>query len=253
MTPADVLSHLELGDPQREAAARALIALLQSLVRMRLTEPSSGHSFEIQGADLRDDLVAKIALKVIDRSPLPVAGKSDGECRRYLATMLVRAHIAEYRKRARIDLPGDDKLLATRTAEPSHDESPSDDALAWIAVARTLLNRCVEHAVQARQARFHESLRTSWSQLEAMVFDQVSFADILLRDENADANVDRAQFVRARNKLFKNHERLRTALRESSDRMLKEQLVSEDEHSHLGKALSLLFRCQNSPASRIEH
>jgi|LNFM01.1.fsa_nt_gb hypothetical protein len=253
MTPSELLSHLQQDDPRRQEAARALVALLSQLVRGRLVEPSSRQSFEIRRDVEREEVVSRVALKVIQCSPLPVAGKSDGECRRYLSTMLVRAHIAEYRKRSRLVLPGDDKLVGLRGTSTATDESANADAADdYIERARALLDRAFDRVLSERQERFREAVVRAWKQINELVFAQVSFATILLRDEGADAAQDRAAFVRARNRVFKNHERLRVALREASDAMLAEGSLTESDAKALDEALILLFRCQNSPASRIE-
>lgn len=253
MTPSELLSHLQPDDSRREEAARALVALLAQLARGRLVEPSSRQSFEIRRETEREEVVSRVALKVLQCSPLPVAGKSDGECRRYLSTMLVRAHIAEYRKRARLVLPGDDKLPGLRATSNAADESTGADAADdYIERARTLLDRAFDRVLAARQERFREAVQRAWQQINQLVFEQVPFTTILLRDEGVDADKDRAEFVRARNRVFKNHERLRIALREASDAMLADGSLTEPDAKALDQALILLFRCQNSPASRIE-
>jgi hypothetical protein len=252
MTPSELLLHLEADDPRREAAARALVALLAQLSRGRLVEPASRQTFEIRKDSERDEVVSRVALKVLQCSPLPVAGKSDGECRRYLSTMLVRAHIAEYRKRARLVLPGDDKIASMRGAAPIEDSTASDAADEYIERARALLDRAFERVLSSRQERFREPVQRAYAQIVELVFLQVPFNTILARDEQVDPERDRAEFVRARNRVFKNHERQRIALREAGDALASEGTLSPDESEKLKQALILLFRCQNSPASRVE-
>ena len=251
MTPSELLSHLLIDDPLREKAAAALFVLLRSLVRGRLIEPSSGQAFEVRGESDRDELVARIALKVLQVSPLPVVGKSPPECRRYLSTMLVRAHIAEYRKRARIVLPGDDKLFVMRGAtEVDEVSQPSTEQ--WVAEAKAVLQRVFDRVQGERQERFRSAVEVAFKQIVELVFDQVEFNVILDRDEGVDPIRDRDEYVRARNRVFKNHERLRIALRETAEVMEREQSLSKSEGEKLRQAVLLLFRCQNSPASRVE-
>lgn len=253
MTPSELLSHLEAGDPLRERAARALVALLSQLTRGRLTEPASRQTFEIRKDAEREEVVSRVALKILQCSPLPVAGKSDGECRRYLSTMLVRAHIAEYRKRARLVLTGDDKIATLKGSTHNEDDSAASEAADdYIDRARSLLDRAFERVLATRQERFREPVQRAWKQIVELVFEQVSFNTILARDEGVDTERDRAEFVRARNRVFKNHERLRIALREAGEAMSADGSLHADEQEGLKQALILLFRCQNSPASRIE-
>lgn len=251
MTPSELLSHLLIDDPLREQAATELFALLRSLVRGRLVEPSSGQAFEVRVENDRDELVARVALKVLQVSPLPVVGKSPAECRRYLSTMLVRAHIAEYRKRSRLVLPGDDKLVAMRGAAPVEEVSqPSTEQ--WVADAKAVLRRVFDRVQSERQERFRAGIETAFTQIIELVFDQVEFNTILKRDEGVDPVTDRDAYVRARNRVFKNHERLRIALRETAEVMEKSQALSKLEGEKLRQAVMLLFRCQNSPASRVD-
>jgi hypothetical protein len=253
MTPSELLLHLEPDDPQRERAAKALVALLTQLVRGRLVEPASRHTFEIRRDSEREEVVSRVALKILQCSPLPVAGKSDGECRRYLSTMLVRAHIAEYRKRSRLVLAGDDKIASMRSATTTEGETASSDAAGdYIERAKSLLDRAFERVLASRQERFREPVQKAWRQITELVFQQVPFNAILARDEGVDPERDRAEFVRARNRVFKNHERLRIALREAGEAMTFDGSLKADETEALKQALILLFRCQNSPASRIE-
>jgi hypothetical protein len=253
MTPSELLLHLEPLDPLRERAARALVALLAQLARGRLMEPTSRQTFEIRRDTEREEVVSRVALKILQCSPLPVAGKSDGECRRYLSTMLVRAHIAEFRKRSRLVLTGDDKIAAMRGATTTDEETASSDAADdYIERARALLDRAFERVLATRQERFREPVQKAWQQITELVFQQVPFNSILARDEGVDPERDRAEFVRARNRVFKNHERLRISLREAGEAMTTDGSLKADEVEGLRQALILLFRCQNSPASRIE-
>lgn len=252
MTPSELLLHLEPDDPLRERAAKALVALLSQLARGRLIEPTSRQSFEIHRDTEREEVVARVALKVLQRSPLPVAGKSDGECRRYLSTMLVRAHIAEHRKRVKLVLAGDDKIASMRNGDAESGTTSSEAADEYIERAKSLLARAFERVRASRQERFREPLDRAWQQLTELVFQQVPFTVILARDEGVAPERDRAEFIRARNRVFKNHERLRIALREASEAMASDGSLEPDEVETLKQALLLLFRCQNSPASRIE-
>jgi hypothetical protein len=251
MSPSELLLHLEARDPLRDPAARALVALLEQLSRGRLVEPSSRQSFEVRSAPERDEVVARVALKVLECSPLPVAGKSDGECRRYLSTMLVRAHIAEYRKRARLVLTGDEKIAALSGQEPPQDDARTDAADAFVARARALLDRAFARVLAERQERFRPPLQQAYEQIVSLVFQQVSFNAILARDEGVDPVRDRAAFVRARNRVFKNHERLRVSLREAGEALTRDGSLQPHESDALRQAILLLFRCQNSPASRV--
>jgi hypothetical protein len=251
MSPSELLLHLEASDPLRERAARALVSLLEQLCRGRLVEPSSRQSFEVRSRAERDEVISRVALKVLECSPLPVAGKSDGECRRYLSTMLVRAHIAEFRKRARLVLTGDEKLATLHRHEPSREEGSAEAADEYVAQARALLDRALERVVSERQARFREPIQRAYAQIVALVFQQEPFNAILARDEGVDPERDRESFVRARNRVFKNHERLRIALREAGESLAADGSVSPEEAQTLRQAILLLFRCQNSPASRI--
>jgi hypothetical protein len=251
MTPSELLSHLLTHDPLRERAATALYALLQTLVRGRLIEPSSGQAFEVRELSDRDEVVARVALKVLQVSPLPVAGKSDAECRRYLSTMLVRAHIAEYRKRSRLVLPGDEKLYALKGSTVP-DDGAAQSTEEWVTDAKAVLGRVFERVLAERQERFRPAVTQAYQQILELVFDQAEFQDVLRRDEGADALVNREEFVRARNRVFKNHERLRIALRETAERMEAAAELSSTDAERLRQAVVLLFRCQNSAASRVE-
>ena len=251
MSPSELLLHLEASDPLRERAALALVSLLEQLCRGRMLEPSSRQSFEVRSRAERDEVVSRVALKVLECSPLPVAGKSDGECRRYLSTMLVRAHIAEFRKRARLVLTGDDKLATLQSHEPAPDEGRTEAVDDYVTRARALLDRAFERVLSERQERFREPIQRAYAQIVALVFLQEPFNAILARDEGVDPERDRDAFVRARNRVFKNHERLRIALREAGETLAEEGAVHPDEAQALRQAILLLFRCQNSPASRV--
>ncbi len=182
MTPSELLLHLEPNDPLRERAAKALVALLSQLARGRLVEPASRQIFEIRKDSEREEVISRVALKILQCSPLPVAGKSDGECRRYLSTMLVRAHIAEYRKRARLVLTGDDKIAAMRGAGTVDDEAAASDAAEdYIERARALLDRAFDRVLASRQERFREPVQKAWQQIIELVFQQVPFNAILAR------------------------------------------------------------------------
>lgn len=237
-----------LGDrSSREEGGRVLHETLTRLADGTVVEPRTRLAIRIP-SELRGEIVARVALKVLEKAPLPVQGQGDAACTSYLQSMLARHYLSEYRRREK---PGSEPVDARSIADSPPDAGEPDREQAGVfKEARDLLGRVYEVALNARLARYRPPLQTAWGQLVAIVFEEVPMADVLARDEGVEPDWPAEEIKRARGRLHTAHLRLRRELREAFDSLVQAGKLSVREQRIVEAALELLVRRQDSDPSR---
>lgn len=242
---AEILGVLASDAPseQRQDAAKALLALLGRLASHPLTvrRGFAGHATYRVPERLRDELVARVVLRIVERR-LSIHGRSEGECIRYLQTMMANLLVSEYRAEVR-RVPLDETHHGT-TRNDAHDGADEDGQS--VTHARALLERVFAHALDRRAERYREPLRTAWRQLGELVFEGATMAAVLARDERIDDDAPAAARVKAQNRVFKAHQRLREDLLRAVDELAAAGSLSAEDAATARRACQVLFRCQRS-------
>jgi len=233
MNPEQILANLELGADRRDEAAEALPRLLQRLVCLPLTEARTGELYAIEPED-QPEIVDRAVMRVIERSPLPVVGKSDGECVNYLKQVLVRIFLDVMRKRQRskeIALPSEqlDNLRNPRMPDEGADLREASEAL----LSRVVDGMCA----RARSEPECERFRRTWSQIHDLVFNDVDMRLILERDEGLGKEPSRAEVKTARDRVLTQHKRFRKRMRATVLRMVADGALSESEAQMIGNLI----------------
>lgn len=241
MSAARLLLEIVPGHPQRQEAWSRLYTLLTELGRAEFTSARTGAPFRIPEAD-REDIVQAVALKVHQSSPLPVAGKSEGECKRYLLMMLRNRWIDEQRRRARQEKQA--QAAALEEAEPQAEPAPSEST--EVPQARKLLETVYQHLHAQRAPRFRPELERNWAQLQELSFEGGDMDELLRRDEGVTATTSVAERKAAQQRIHQNHSRLRKHLGNAVDAMARQRLLSPEDAAVARQLIDHLNRCQRS-------
>lgn len=248
MTPAEILREIVFGSPQRDEAAKELLALVQRIVAGALLEPRSRTAYTIPEAH-REDVVAETVVKVIAKSPLCVVGKPDAVCYAYLQTMAVRVWISMHR-RCR-ESPMDDAILAVRAVAPVREHVTHEMLKAASARARTELNEVFRGLLQRRPPATHATLERSWRQVEELVFEEAGMTELLLRDEGLPPEATKEQLKVVRDRVQKRHERLRRGLSDVVTDWMADGTADELKGEQLRQLILFLVRCQRSQTAGV--
>jgi hypothetical protein len=239
----EILLNLAPGCPAREVCARELRALLLEFSGYALLEPLSRQYYCIPPQD-RDEIVARVTLKVLERSPLEIAKKGEAPSRTYLKTMLVRSFLTYKRKAARLVLVGESlgqMYDATSTSTQSH-----RDDLEEVARVFDLLDRAFAYEIERRAERYRAGPRLAWQQLKELLLDQASMREILERDEGLSASASEAELKTSRDRVQQRHKRLRTSLAVAIDQMEEAGWLTEPDAATARGGLPMLLRCHRA-------
>ncbi len=246
MNPEQILANLAPGSPRREEAAQALIHLLTKLAMGSLREPHTQQVYFIDPAD-REEIVGRALVRVLQKSPLPVVGKSDGQCVSYLKSVLVTSLIDLARARAK-----EQKGQALARAEEAHaffdpEEAEERDV---VEESQGLLHRVVAGMeARARTEAEREKLANTWSQIELLVFDKQDMAVILERDEGCGKDTSQDDLVKARNRVLTQHKRFRERLVHTVDTMEAAGEISGEEADKLRRVVKFFLLRRQTPAT----
>jgi DNA-directed RNA polymerase specialized sigma24 family protein len=185
------------------------------------------------GARDPEDIAQQVLIKLMTRAQggetpwtNPAAGKA------YLAKCAERAAIDEHRREQRHSglspdlIPGPGPLL-------DGDE-------------RALVEKVAAVARSRRAPRYRAEFDATWSQLSALVFEDADLRELLQAEGALDQGSSEADFVKARNRAYKNHERVRDALRAAAGEMRNTGQLSADDAELALACLRVLVRCQRS-------
>lgn len=243
MNLGQLLLAIVPGHSRRHEAWPQLYALLDALSRSQFASASGG-ALRIP-EEAREDVVQAVAIKVHQLSPLPVAGKSDGECRSYLLRMLRNRWIDEHRRRLH-----QEKLAQASAREETEEEAapPEPTGLLGMESARRLLERVYRELHAHRAPRFRPELERAWAQLCELSFMEGDMDLILRRDEGVTEAHTPAERKIAQQRVHQSHSRLRKHLRNTADALARQGLLSQDDASMARQLIENLSRCQRLPA-----
>lgn len=238
MNAAEIISGCASGDPlERDRAAGALLDLLRTLARRSLRWSGSRTA---PNDDELDDLVGEVAFKVIDGAAARIAGASESVCRSYLRRMLVNRWRDVLRQQNKIDPIGDEKEFVA----PEPDPEPEFDVYA---LALSRLEEAFTHVLETRMPRYHDGLRQSWDQLVRLTFDGEEMEAVLA--SQLPAGSSEGDWIRARDRLFQNHKRLRGYLAQAIEGLEAVGRIDAQRAEETRQCLYFLLRCQRqSPA-----
>jgi hypothetical protein len=234
VSPDELLATLVPDHPRRADAARALLALLRQLAAGPL-RARSGDVYRIP-PEARDEVVAEIAYKVVDHSPLPIVGKGDELARSYLRSMLVNFWISTNRRRERETALGEREEALTSTSGGTDDLGVPGTGLAT-------LERLFVALREAWPELHRSKLDQSWKEIVELHGSDVTTRDLIEREGLRERD-DPSGFKRRRNAMFKAHERLRSGLVALVDAQMAAGERSAEEADELRRVLTLLWRCQ---------
>lgn len=249
MTPSLTLQHVCPGTPPklRNDAAAGLLSLLTKLASGPLFEPSRpSREYRIPRGH-RDEVVARVLTSVLEKSPLPVVGGLDGECVRYLQTMLVRCYIDMWRKGEGQATCDDD--AGDDGADGGGDEGISVADLSWV---RQMLDEIIEQRTAARRPRDRESLDRAYGELCKLVFDEWTFEDLLERNHGITPATPAEERRTVRDKLYQAHKRCRDEFRAGIAEQRAAGTLSAEQAASLERVLDwVLTRSQRPPCRTV--
>ena len=210
------------------------------------------------------DVVGRIACKSVSGSA--DAGPSrDAVARSYLRRILANLLVDEWRKaQRRREVPLDDDS-GTRAAgagavprpppgggqygaEPATPESllmeRNHAAVALEAIS--MLKEAFAAAVQSRQERYRAELERAWDEVWALRDDSGRVSQLIEgRMTEEERGTERGR-VRARNRMYAAHKRLREALLETSRQAELDGRINPEQARLLERSVTALLRCQRS-------
>jgi DNA-directed RNA polymerase specialized sigma24 family protein len=234
VSPDELLAALAPEHPRRADGAHALLALLRELAAGSL-RAHNGDVYRIP-PNARDEVVAEVAYKVIDRSPLPIVGKGDERARSYLRSMMINLWISTSRRRRRETALGDREDALASAANYIGEPDGS-------ATGVEALERLFAALRETRPELHRQKLDQSWKEILELHGSDITTRDLIERDGLRE-DEDPGEFKRRRNAMFKAHERLRRGLVELVDAQQAAGQRSVEDAAELRRALSLLWRCQ---------
>ncbi|MFW5740131.1 MAG: hypothetical protein ACOC1F_07175 [Myxococcota bacterium] len=247
MSPSEILANLSAGNPKREQAAAALMKLLDNLARRPLVERSSKDTFSIDDDD-RQEVVDRAVVRVLEKSPLPVVGKSDGECVNYVKQILLRLFLTIKRKQKQ----NKETILSSEHLEqlPGILGQGPDEGAALRNATRALLSHVVER-MTARSSRDAGTCTRAWAQIQELVFEEGDMRHILARDEGLQEGSPEQEFRKARARVLTQHKRFRFKLLAAIEAMRDEGELSRDEADMARRLVEifLLRRQKRNPGS----
>lgn len=223
----------------RNAASQEFLALLERLAASTFFLRKSWRTYRIP-TELRDEIIGEVAERVIKKSPLLVAGRSDGECVRLLQQMLVNACIDRWRKGG-----------ASSVDEGGDPPPPPVTQPPWV---RKKLDEIIAERLAARRPRDRESLRRAYGELSEFVFDDQTVDGILVRDYGVAGATEQERHT-LRGRLYQAHNRCRVELREGIASQREAGRLSADDATALERVLDwVMTRCQRPPCrATIKH
>ncbi len=249
---AAILRSLAAAGPERDEAARDLLALLDRLAQTSLLARNM-QRFRIPPHE-RQDVVSSVMMKVLDASqdgPMSVADSTDAASVAYLSTMLAHCWIQEHRARKTDRTVQPEDISALRA--PDRDETRSDELnRRSIEAALELLEKVVGAMLEARPERYREGTLRAWSQLRDVVFDGADFKTRVLRDADLTCDDPPDEIQRAVDTAFQAHKRLRGYLVDTANDLHARGEVNAEQHALVNDLVSkVLLRCQRRPAKGI--
>lgn len=242
MNLGQLLLAIVPGQPRRHEAWPQLYELLGALSRSQFASATGGASRIPEEA--REDVVQAVAIKVHQLSPLPVAGKSDGECRSYLLRMLRNRWIDEHRRRLH-----QEKLAQASAREETEEEAPPEPAgTLGMESTRRLLERIYRELHARRAPRFRPELERAWAQFCELSFMEGDMDLILRRDEGVTEAHSLVERKMAQQRVHQSHSRLRKHLRNTVDALSRQGRLSQDDGAMARQLIDNLSRCQRLPA-----
>jgi hypothetical protein len=238
---------LDIASPDKRREAWKLLYLeLQNLVGSEFVVASMGKAFRIPKAD-QLDIVNAVAVKILEHSPLKVAGKSEGECKRYLQAMLRNKWFDEQRKLVRRERQA--RLEEEqKEAEPSQ---PATEEALHLPYAEKLLDAAYQELHARRAPRFRQELERTWAQVRALAFGQATMEDLMRRDEGVTEATSSSERKAAQQRIHQNHSRFRKNLNLTVDVMEREAKVSPEDAAATRRLIGELNRCQRTSAGSV--
>jgi hypothetical protein len=242
---SQLLLDVALPDKRRDAW-KQLYQELQRLVGAEFLVASTGKVLRIPKAD-QLDIVNAVAVKILEHGALKVAGKSEGESKRYLQAMLRNKWLDEQRKLVRRERHAQ---LEAEQEEAGPLQPAAEEAL-HLPYAEKLLDAAYQELHARRAPRFRQELERTWTQVRALAFGQATMEDLMRRDEGVTESTSPSERKAAQQRIHQNHSRLRKTLNLTVDVMEREAKVSPEDAAATRRLIGELNRCQRSSAGSV--
>lgn len=247
MSLVQLLLDISPGSPRRQEVWGQLYAQLQELASEDFIVQSTGKSLNIPNQD-RDDVVNAVALKILEKSPLPVVTRSEGESKRYLKAMLRNRWIDDQRRRNRHEQLALEEQAGSASLAST---PPSSDAALSLTDNRKLLERVYQELYSRRAPRFRKELAHTWAQVRGLAFEDATMQELLRNDEGVTASTSLSERKAAQQRIHQNHSRLRKSLLLTVDVMNQEGLLSPDDAMLARQLIANLNRCQSDSVAGV--
>lgn len=191
-------------------------------------------------SDEADDIAQIVLLNVFPRLQSGDRVWETGNHRAYLRAA-ARNRLIDLRRRGKKD-------QAVPTPVELVDDG-GEHVQATLAPARHLI-AAVAAAARARRAeRYQSAFDHVWNDLQALVNDESTLEKILTA--RLEPGADRVLFVKARNRAYKAHERIRAELLAAVGPMRDSGRLSAEDAELVLRALRVFVRCQRQPTSPV--
>lgn len=224
---AELLAQVSREGPSTRAWERVYLELKSILSSF------SGY-LRLQEAE-RDDILHEISEKLLSLGPIPVAGKSEGECRAYIWRMFQRLQIDRARK-------GNRERVMEQTPELA--QWPSAEQKLQLKDAGELLERVYQVLWENRRESYRPQLEKDWAELRGLLSGEWDMARLLLEREQVDAEAASTVRAAAAQRVYKRHSRLRDSLVLMARKMADEGLLQAEELEQVQKLSDWMDRSQ---------
>lgn len=225
---AELLALGSRGGPSRQEAWELLYPKLRSHLL------SVWQFQRLQPSD-RDEYLHDLAEKLLAMGPLPVAGKSEGQCHEYIKRMFLNLQRDRARKSGR----------ETVVEElPEFAERPAAEAMVLLKDAGVLLVRVYQSLWEKRRESYRPELEKDWAELRGLLSGEWDMERILLEREQVGPEASGVERAEALQRIYQRHSRLRKYLVTTARKMMDEGQLSGEELEQVQKLSDLMDRGQ---------
>lgn len=225
---AELLAQGSRGGSSRRAAWERLYPELRSFL-------SSVSAFQRLQDTERDEFLHDLAEKLFSMGPIPVADKSEGECRAYVRSMFLNLLRDRARKGWRETVVEEPPDIAER---------PTAEALLHLKRMGELLD-CVYQALwEKRRERYRPELERDWAEMSGLLSGEWHMERSLLEREQVGPDASPEARADAAQRIYKRHSRLRDSLVLMARKMADAGRLSAEEFELVEKLSDGMDRSQ---------
>jgi hypothetical protein len=187
-----------------------------------------------QGAREPEDIAQDVLERLLRRAGGGETPWTDpGAGKAYLRKCAERAAIDEHRREKRQSV-----LPVELSRQPAAPPLDGDE--------RALVEKVAGVARNRRAPRYRAEFDATWSEISALAFEGAELRELLLTRGTLRADSSDVEAIKVRNRVYKNHERVRNALRAAVTDMTNGGQLSAADAELALRCLRILVRCQRS-------